>query len=92
MWEIKLNIANLFSNILLRDSKSTSGGLLCVLGSHTFVPISLMCRKQTAVSRSSADSESISLDAGLRMDGSPALLFGECVLETLSCTNNQGEP
>ena len=34
----------------LEDSKSTSGGTLCVFGSHTFVPISWMCKKQTAVS------------------------------------------
>ena len=32
------------------DSKSTSGGALCVFGSHTFVPISWMCKKQTSVS------------------------------------------
>ena len=31
----------------LEDSKSTSGGLLCIFGSHTFVPTSLMCKKQT---------------------------------------------
>ena len=30
----------------LEDSKSTSGGTLCVFGSHTFVPISWMCKKQ----------------------------------------------
>ena len=29
------------------DSKSTSGGTLCVFGSHTFVPTSGMCKKQT---------------------------------------------
>ena len=29
----------------LDDSKSTSGGTLCVFGSHTFVPISWMCKK-----------------------------------------------
>ena len=34
--------------------KSTSAGLLCVSGSHTFVPISRMCKKQTAVSHGSA--------------------------------------
>ena len=34
----------------LGDSKSTSGGTLCIFGSHTFVPISWMCKKQTAVS------------------------------------------
>ena len=45
----------------LEDSKSTSGGTLCVFGSHTFVPISWMCKKQTAVSHSSTESEIISL-------------------------------
>ena len=34
----------------LEDSKSTSGGTLCILGSSTFVPISGMCKKQTSVS------------------------------------------
>ena len=41
-----------------------------------------MCQKQTAVSHGSAESEIVSLDAGLRMDGLPALQFRECVLET----------
>ena len=59
----------------LEDSKSTSGGTLCVFGSHTFVPISWMCKKQTSVSHSSTESEIISLDAGLRLDGIPALEF-----------------
>ena len=36
-------------------------------------PISWMCKKQTSVSRSSTESEIISLDAGLRMEGPPAL-------------------
>ena len=53
----------------LEDSKSTSGGTLCVFGSHTFVPISWMCKKQTSASHSSTESEIISLDAGLRLDG-----------------------
>ena len=57
----------------LEDSKSTSGGTLCVFGSHTFVPISWMCKKQIAVSHSSTESEIISLDTGLRLDGLPAL-------------------
>ena len=57
----------------LEDSKSTSGGTLCVFGSHTFVPISWMCKKQTSVSHSSTEAEVISLDAVLRMDGIPAL-------------------
>ena len=42
-------------------------------GSQTFVPISWMCKKQTSVSHSSTESEIISLDAGLRLDGISAL-------------------
>ena len=56
----------------LKNSKSTSGGTLCIFGSHTFVPISWMCKKKTSVSHSSTESEIISLDAGLRLDGIPA--------------------
>ena len=57
----------------LEDSKSTSGGTSCIFESHTFVPISWMCKKQTAVSHSSTESEILSLDTGLRLDGLPAL-------------------
>ena len=44
-------------------------------GSHAFVPISWMCKKQTSVSHSSTESEIISLDAGLRLEGIAALDF-----------------
>ena len=57
----------------LEDSKWTSGGILCIFGRPTFVPISWMCKKQTAVSHSSTESEVISLDVGLSMDGVLAL-------------------
>ena len=57
----------------LEDSKSASGRTLCIFGSHTFVPRSWMCKKQTSVSHSSTESEIISLDTGLRLDGIPAL-------------------
>ena len=56
----------------LEDSKSTSGGILCIFGSRTFVPRSWMCKKQTSVSHSSTEAEIISLEASLRMDGNPA--------------------
>ena len=64
----------------LEDSKSTSGGTLCVFGSHTFVPISWMCEKRTAVSHSSTESEIISLDTGLRLDGLPALELWDLIV------------
>ena len=71
----------------LEDSKSTSGGTLCVFGSHTFVPISWMCKKQTSVSHSSTESEIISLDAGLPLDGIPALDFWDLIVAFLVNTN-----
>ena len=67
----------------LKDSKSTSGGTLCVFGSHTFVPSSWMCKKQTAVSHSSTESEIISLDTGLRLDGLPALELWDLIVSFL---------
>ena len=67
----------------LEDSKSTSGRSLCVFGSHTFVPISWMCKKQTAVSHSSTESEIISLDTGLRLDGLPSLELWDLIVSVL---------
>ena len=57
----------------LEDSKSTSGRLLCIFGCQTFVPISWICKKQTSVLHSSTEAETVSLDAGVRMDGIPSL-------------------
>ena len=67
----------------LEDSKSTSGRTLCVFGSHTFVPISWMCKKLTAVSHSSTESEIISLDTGLRLDGLTALELWDLIVSVL---------
>ena len=71
----------------LEDSKSTSGGTLRVFGSYTLVPISWMCKKQTSASHSSTESEIISLDAGLRLDGIPALDFWDLIVSVLGNTN-----
>ena len=80
----------------LEDSKSTSGGTSCVFGCHTFVPISWMCKKQTSVSHSSTESEIISLDAGLRLDGFPALDLWDLIVALLGNTNQshkeRGDP
>ena len=77
--------------ILQENSKSTSGGTLCIFGSHTFVPISWMCKKQTSVSHSSTDSEMISLDAGLRMDGIPALDLWDLFVTVLHGNTDQND-
>ena len=73
----------------LEDLKSTSGGILCILRSRTFVPTSWMCKKRTSVSHSSTESEVVSLDAGLRMDGIPALDLWDVVVELLHVPSNQ---
>ena len=95
MWETQHNIADvgLFQDsdfaIDLEDSKSTSGGILCIFGSHMFVAISWMCKKQTSVTHSSTEAEVIFLDAGLRMDGIPALDLWDLVLEVFHSSPNQ---
>ena len=43
----------------LRDSKSTSGAFLAIVGPNTFVPITWICKKQGAVSHSSSEAEII---------------------------------
>ena len=86
----------LSDNCDLEDSKSTSGGTLCVFGSHTFVPISWMCKKQTAVSHSSTESAIISLDTGLRLDGLPALELWDLIVSVLGnvsrVSDRSGQP
>ena len=61
----------------IEDSKSTSGGILCIFGSHTFVPISWMCKKQTSVSHSSAEA------------AVPALDLWDLVIEVFHSSPNQ---
>ena len=80
----------------LEDSKFISGGTLFVFGSHTFVPSSWMCKKQTAVSHSSTESEIISLDTGLRLDGIPALDLWDLIVSVLGnvshVSDRSGQP
>ena len=73
----------------LEDSKSTSGGVLCIFGSHTFVPVSWMCKKQTSVSHSSTEAEIISFGAGSRMGGIPALDLWDLVIEVFRSEPNE---
>ena len=61
-----------------------------------------MCKKQTSVSHSSTESEIISLDVGLRLDGIPALDLRDLIVAVLGntyqsnqarrdmCTNQRG--
>ena len=65
---------------------------MCIFGSRTFVPVRWMCKKQTSVSYRSPESEIVSPDAGLRMDGLPALDLWDIVIEVLHSTNNTVQP
>ena len=57
-------------------SKSTSGGTLCVFGSHTFVQQVGCVRNKLHYHTVQTESEIISLDAGLRLDGILLLTYG----------------
>ena len=69
---------------------------MCIFGSHIFVPIIWMCKKQTAVSHSSTESEIISLDTGLRLDGLPALELWDLIVSVLGnvsrVSDRSGQP
>ena len=65
------------------------GELSKVCWQSHFFTISWKCKKQTSVSHSSTESEIISLDAGLPMDGTPALDLWELVFEVLHSSSNQ---
>ena len=79
----------------LEDSKSTSGGH-CEFGNHTFVPISWIFKKQTSVSHSSTESEIMSLDTGLRLDGLLALELWDLIVSVLGSvsrvSDRSGQP
>ena len=96
MWVILQNSAgwDCFKTLTLGEILKIRNPLLeehcAFFGSHTFVQTSWMCKKQTAVSHSSTESEIISLDTGLRLDGIPALdLWDLIVLVLGNTTQNQ---
>ena len=64
--------------------KSTSWATLFLVGPNTFIPITWLCKKQGAVSHSSTEAEVIALDAAMRMEGIPMLMFWDQVIEVFS--------
>ena len=81
MLETKLFFKILISLETWQTQESASGGVLCIFGRQTFVPVTWSCKKQTGVSHSSAEAEIISHDAGLRMDGFLALSLWNPVID-----------
>ena len=102
MWVILLNNADwdcvktLTSREILKIRNPLLEEHCAILGSHTFVPTSWMCKKQTAVSHSSTESEIISLDTGLRLDGLPALELWDLIVSVLGSvsqiSDRSGQP
>ena len=72
----------------IEDSKSTSGGTLLRFWKSLFQYVGC-ARKQTSVSHSSTESEIIPLDAGLRMDGVPALDLWDLIVAVLGNTKSE---
>ena len=89
MWEILPNNADwdCFRILILREIWKIQNLLLeehYVFSEVTHLfPISWMCKKQTSVSHSSTESEIISLNTGLRLDGLPALELWDLIVSVL---------
>ena len=88
MWVILQNNADLdcFKTPVLRETlriQNLHEVEHCAFGSNTFIPVSWLCEKQTSVSHSSTESEIISLDAGWRLGGIPALDLWDLIVAVL---------
>ena len=94
MWVTRLSIVSgvhsktqiLLATLRIQNQPRES--LMYLRKSNILSPLFGCARKQTSLSHSFTESEIISLDAGLRMDGLPALDLWDTVVEVLRSTNN----
>ncbi|CAE7028491.1 GIP [Symbiodinium sp. CCMP2592] len=63
------------------DAKSTSGGFLVLKGPNTFFPLAWVSKRQTSVSRSTPESEIVSLAHSLFQEALPALQLWQTILD-----------
>ena len=63
-----------------RDSKSSSGAYLIMIGPRTCIGLGWFHKKQTATSHSSSESELICLDAAIRILALPALMLWDEIM------------
>ena len=63
------------------DARSTSGGFLVLRGDATFFPLAWVSKRQTSTSRSTTESEVISLAYSLYQEGLPSLQLWELLLQ-----------
>ena len=73
-------------------TRSQPQGSLVYLRKSNICSASWMCKKQTSVSHISTESEIISLDAGLRMDGLSALDLWDVVIKVLRSSKSTESP
>ena len=77
----KLHLAHANFAGEVSDTKSTSGGYLVLKGPKTFFPLAWVAKRQTSVSRSTTESEIVSLAYSLFVEGLPALTLWEKLLD-----------
>lgn len=58
-------------------SRSTSGVYMCIRASHTFVTLQGISKRQTSVSRATAEAELVAADMAIRREALPALQLWE---------------
>ena len=96
MWVTRLSIVDwvYFKTLTLLATLRTRNQLQVEseVSSETLVSFSWMCKKQTSVSHSSTESEIISLDAGLRMDGLFVFEKWDVVIEVLRSSKSTKTP
>ncbi len=65
---------------------------MAIVGPNAFVPITAFWQRQTAVSHSSTESETIALEDAARSEGLPALTFWEYVVMLFSGSSEDVAP
>jgi hypothetical protein len=90
--KLKLFVDADFAGCRLR-AKSTNGGYLVLVGPNTFFPLQWVSRKQTSVSRSTTESEVVSLAHSMFLEAVPMLSMWETILrrtvELEVCEDNE---
>lgn len=76
-----------------KTAPSTAGAFLALVGPHTFLPLSAVSTRQTAVPHSTPEAELLAADAGVRAEGLTAVTIWEILLgrpvSLILCEDNE---
>ena len=64
-----------------QTARSTTGVFLALVGPHSFLPLSAISKRQTAVSHSTPEAELVAADHGVRVEGLPAVTLWNVLLK-----------